>query len=42
MISVMHFQVFGVQIFDEKYYICIPPCLWGSVEEGLHADFAVF
>ena len=42
MISVMHFQVFGVQIFDEKDYICIPPCLWGSVEEGLHADFAVF
>jgi len=25
----------GTEIFNEKGYIAIPPCLWGSAEEGL-------
>merc|ERR1711937_205310 len=25
----------GTKIFNEKGYIAIPPCLWGSEDEGL-------
>lgn len=25
----------GVEVFNEKNYVALPPCVWGSVEDGL-------